>query len=440
MMMIERPKLTKATYQALKRYILLEREKKKQEQEQDKAQERLRKERELRKRKEEEDSLTLEQTKEQLLQLERRLAELKQDKHGLFSELKKVLHQENEMRQRAQMKEQNEIAALQQQQQQQYPAGLQPVPGSHTSVFMQSHMVPARTKYMNVATAHPSAGVQQGIKRSRSPSSPPPQSAHYPGHYGGQYGPPGSYGGSGGGGLPGSIKQEPYSATSEYGKIPKTETSSYPSPYGQAPAARHSGYMPSPNQPPSSGGPVQGKYAPSTAPPPPQQSAFSSYPQLPAGYSYQQQQGQLQPGGSKGGPSQAPADQYPPVGYGRQPPMPRHPGSQSGYMSPHHSAAGPAGVPPLQQQLEHASQKAGFVDDKLKSHQQVQAMMNASIAQQQQQQQSMLSSNPGSQPPPRGMVYPIRPPPQQQGAATTAYGSSVSSGNMVPPRHGQSRY
>jgi len=45
----------------------------------------------------------------QLLQLEQRLAELKKEKHGLFSELKKVLHQENEIRQREterQMKEQ----------------------------------------------------------------------------------------------------------------------------------------------------------------------------------------------------------------------------------------------------------------------------------------------------------------------------------------------
>ena len=48
----------------------------------------------------------------QLLQLEKRLAELKKEKHGLFSELKKVLHQENEIRQREterQMKEQKSV-------------------------------------------------------------------------------------------------------------------------------------------------------------------------------------------------------------------------------------------------------------------------------------------------------------------------------------------
>ena len=50
--------------------------------------------------------------------------------------------------------------------------------------------------------------------------------------------------------------------------------------------------------------------------------------------------------------------------------------THAGYASPHHSA-GSAGVPapgpvaPLQQQLEHASQKAGFVDDKYKPRQQV---------------------------------------------------------------------
>jgi len=38
-----------------------------------------------------------------------------------------------------------------------------------------------------------------------------------------------------------------------------------------------------------------------------------------------------------------------------------------GYLSPHHGP--PSGSQPLQQQLEHASQKSGFVD--VKSHQQV---------------------------------------------------------------------
>ena len=47
-----------------------------------------------------------------LSQLEAKLDTLKQEKHGLFSELKKVLHQENEMRQRAQMKEQRSVPLM----------------------------------------------------------------------------------------------------------------------------------------------------------------------------------------------------------------------------------------------------------------------------------------------------------------------------------------
>jgi hypothetical protein len=46
----------------------------------------------------------------------------------------------------------------------------------------------------------------------------------------------------------------------------------------------------------------------------------------------------------------------------------------AGYMSPHHGPVtntGPPNIPPLQQQLEHASQKAGFVDEKFKAHAQV---------------------------------------------------------------------
>jgi len=60
----------------------------------------------------------------------------------------------------------------------------------------------------------------QGIKRSRSPSPPP--AAHYPSsHYPAQFASTSSYSG-GGGGSHGTVKQEPYVAASEYGKIPKT--------------------------------------------------------------------------------------------------------------------------------------------------------------------------------------------------------------------------
>ena len=138
--MIERPKMTRVMYQSLKRHIMKEREKIRQEQEQEETMERFRKEKELEKKKKEEDTLTLEQTKDQvsrvscfdlplitllfnhiivpfapnnlnifsilqIASLESKLESLKQEKHKLFSQLKKVLHQEDENRKRAQLKE-----------------------------------------------------------------------------------------------------------------------------------------------------------------------------------------------------------------------------------------------------------------------------------------------------------------------------------------------
>jgi len=41
----------------------------------------------------------------QITQLEKKLEQLKQEKHELFSQLKKVLHQEDDTRKRAQQKE-----------------------------------------------------------------------------------------------------------------------------------------------------------------------------------------------------------------------------------------------------------------------------------------------------------------------------------------------
>nr|KAG5699789.1 hypothetical protein BaRGS_013509 [Batillaria attramentaria] len=101
--------MTRTMYEALKRHIMNERAKIKQEQEQDALIERIRKEREQRKKKEEEEALTLEQTKEQLAQLERKLEQLRQEKHQLFLQLKKVLNQEEETRRRAQIKEQRKL-------------------------------------------------------------------------------------------------------------------------------------------------------------------------------------------------------------------------------------------------------------------------------------------------------------------------------------------
>ncbi|CAG5134574.1 unnamed protein product, partial [Candidula unifasciata] len=162
--LLERPKMTRAMYEALKRHIMLEREKRKQAQEQDAMMERLRKERELRKKKEEEDSLTLEQTNEQIAQLQVKLEMLKNQKSELFMQLKKVLYQEDESRRKVLQKEQSESLLMQ-------------APFHLASLATVRH--PAVTHgrpslYKPTTSAPPLSGV----KRSRSPS-PTPSSSCY---------------------------------------------------------------------------------------------------------------------------------------------------------------------------------------------------------------------------------------------------------------------
>lgn len=359
--------MTRTTYQALKRYIMREREKKKQEQEQDKEQERLKKERELKKKKEQEDSLTLEQTKEQIFQLEEKLKVLKQEKHEMFQQLKKVLNQESEMKQRAQVKEQNEMAAWQQF----HNPGIGSITGPSQSLFLQRHI-----KYMNV----PVSG-SQGVKRSRSPSPSP--SAPYQ-HYGAQLQmPAGQY-------NPSTIKAEPYSsAASEYGgKMVKTEPSPYQPGHGyqqQQLAQQMPSYQTASQSP-------AGKY-PAVGP-----SAFSSY----ASHYPPHQQKPSVP------------EQYQTVSnYPRQPIQRRQQQTVSSYVTTSNL--------PIQQQLEHANQKSGFPDDKMKLQQ---AMM---VAQ-------------GQPPPPsqKGSImsgYPVVAPPQQQ-VPSSAYNPAANPGSLAPPRHG----
>lgn len=82
-------------WNALKRHILRDRERKKQEREAEVEEERLRKEREAR---EQQDVMTLGETKEQISQLETKLAHLKEEKHQLFLQLKKVLNEDDNRR------------------------------------------------------------------------------------------------------------------------------------------------------------------------------------------------------------------------------------------------------------------------------------------------------------------------------------------------------
>ncbi|XP_061184587.1 G protein pathway suppressor 2-like [Saccostrea echinata] len=159
--LIDRPKMTKTMYQALKRHIMKERERKKQAQEQDAIMmERLKKEEEIRKKKEQEDSLTLEQTKEQIAQLDKKMEELKTEKHELFSQLKKVLHQEDESRKKAQLKEQSELQIMQ-----------------HSTVLGLPHAMSGRP--MLYRPPQPTMVQQVSMKRGRSPSPPPSQSYQY---------------------------------------------------------------------------------------------------------------------------------------------------------------------------------------------------------------------------------------------------------------------
>ncbi|BFZ15771.1 hypothetical protein BsWGS_18810 [Bradybaena similaris] len=162
--LLERPKMTRAMYEALKRHIMLEREKKKQAQEQDAMMERLKKERELRKKKEEEDSLTLEQTNEQIAHLQDKLEMLKKQKSELFMQLKRVLYQEDETRRKVQQKEQSELVVMQP------PFHLTSLPN-----VRQPAVAHGRPSLYKPTASAPS---MSGLKRSRSPSSPP-SSSHY---------------------------------------------------------------------------------------------------------------------------------------------------------------------------------------------------------------------------------------------------------------------
>ncbi|XP_052005856.1 G protein pathway suppressor 2-like [Xyrauchen texanus] len=107
---LERPKLSSAMARALHKHIMNERERKKQEEEEvDKMMEQKMKEEEERKRtKEIEERMSLEETKEQVQKMGGKLQVLQEEKHQLFLQLKKVLHEEEKRRR----KEQNDITAL----------------------------------------------------------------------------------------------------------------------------------------------------------------------------------------------------------------------------------------------------------------------------------------------------------------------------------------
>ncbi|XP_063157776.1 G protein pathway suppressor 2 isoform X2 [Candoia aspera] len=108
--LLERPKLSSAMARALHRHVMVERERKRQEEEEvDKMMEqKMKEEQERRRRKEMEERMSLEETKEQILKLQEKLQALQEEKHQLFLQLKKVLHEEEKRRR----KEQSDMTTL----------------------------------------------------------------------------------------------------------------------------------------------------------------------------------------------------------------------------------------------------------------------------------------------------------------------------------------
>ncbi|XP_021917149.1 G protein pathway suppressor 2 isoform X2 [Zootermopsis nevadensis] len=163
---VGRPKRSEAMWEAIKNHIIRERQKKKQEQEADAEVERQRKERE---RKQKQDVMTLGETRDQISQLEVRLAQLKDEKHQLFLQLKKVLN-EDDNRRRQLVKESNENMISMHS----YPTVAL---SSHPQLFLQQNLsLPGRPPIYKIAPTH---GTQHSLlppgalKRSRSPSPPP---------------------------------------------------------------------------------------------------------------------------------------------------------------------------------------------------------------------------------------------------------------------------
>ncbi|XP_077117549.1 G protein pathway suppressor 2 isoform X2 [Ranitomeya variabilis] len=108
--LLERPKLSNTMARALHKHVMMERERKRQEEEEvDKMMEqKLRDEQERRRKKEMEERMSLEETREQIMKLQDKLNKLQEEKHQLFLQLKKVLHEEEKRRR----KEQSDLTTL----------------------------------------------------------------------------------------------------------------------------------------------------------------------------------------------------------------------------------------------------------------------------------------------------------------------------------------
>ncbi|XP_072037194.1 uncharacterized protein [Amphiura filiformis] len=195
--LLERPKLSKEMAAALKHHILKERERKRQEEEEaDKAIERKKEEQEKLRKKKEAESLSLEETREQIKSLEEKLTSLQAEKHELFLQLKKVLN-EDENRRRQQMREKSDMGMSAAISHHQYHPAFH-LQGPHM-IIPSGHLAQRPPLLGDSPKSHMYRSQQQpaqsvhGVKRARSPSPPvvqlypqnPVHSAHYPqGPYG----------------------------------------------------------------------------------------------------------------------------------------------------------------------------------------------------------------------------------------------------------------
>ncbi|CAG9839955.1 unnamed protein product [Diabrotica balteata] len=159
-------------WKVLKNHILRERARKKQEREQEVEEERLRKEREAR---EQQDVMTLGETRDQILQLEQKLTHLKEEKHQLFLQLKKVLN-EDDNRRRQKENTENLIS-------------LQQIPGNmvHPQLYIQQQpqfqpppqqqqqqQPPQPPRLVPMPQQQPQPPPQTVFKQSKRPRSPSP--------------------------------------------------------------------------------------------------------------------------------------------------------------------------------------------------------------------------------------------------------------------------
>ncbi|XP_047355307.1 protein enabled homolog isoform X1 [Vespa velutina] len=170
------PQRSEQMWQALKAHITRERQRKKQEQEADAEEERQRKERE---RQQKQDVMTLGETREQISNLENELAQLKDEKHQLFLQLKKVLN-EDDNRRRQLIKETRGCSEV--------LTAVGGYPGTVSQVVQSPLFLPlprsSSPLYNKVAVGAPTHTLLPSgpLKRSHSPSPPPTASPYHAGY------------------------------------------------------------------------------------------------------------------------------------------------------------------------------------------------------------------------------------------------------------------